>query len=82
MASGRWSYKAATLTSSSLSITGRCVGYRVFASGADASFNVNGGDTITVRSGSGFISNPNYELVNPTINWVSGTLDVYMEAVN
>lgn len=82
MASGRWTYEAATLTSGSLQIQGRCVGYRVFASGADATFNINGGDTITVRSGTGFISNPNYELTNPTVNWVSGTIDVYMEAVS
>ncbi len=81
MATGTWGYKSTTLTSGSITLTGRWIGYRVFAAGADGSFNLNGGNTITVRSGTGFISNPNYELIDPTINWVSGTLDIYIEAV-
>jgi hypothetical protein len=78
---GTWSYKASTLTSGSLSATGKCQGILVFGAGGDASFKVNGGDTITVRSGIAMQIAPNGNLVNPTVTWVSGTLDVILEVI-
>lgn len=55
---------------------GRCIGIRVFASAADGSFNINGGDTITVRDGTGVDVNPGAQVTAPVVNWVSGTIDV------
>lgn len=78
---GAWSYKAATLTSGSLSATGKCQGILVFGAGGDASFKVSGGETLTVRSGIAMSIAPNGNLVNPTVTWVSGTLDVVIEVV-
>jgi hypothetical protein len=78
---GTWSYKAATLTSGSLSATGKCQGILLFAAGGDASCKVNSGDTITVRSGIAMHISPNGNLVNPTVTWVSGTLDVILEVI-
>lgn len=76
---GTWApYGAGILTSAgSVSATGLCTGIRVLNSGlATASFNINGGATITIPSG--FVENigPEGSLVDPVVNWVSGTLSV------
>lgn len=78
---GAWSYESATLISGNLSATGRCVGIRIFANGVDGSFNINGGDTINVRNGAGVDVNTGGNLVNPVVNWVSGSIDVLIETV-
>ena len=79
---GTWSYKAGSLSSSgSLTITGNCVGIRVFANGQDGGFKINSGDTINVRNGAGIDINPQSQLVNPVVAWVSGTLDVFIEVL-
>lgn len=78
---GTWSYKSATLTSGSLSATGKCQGILVFGAGGEASFKVNAGETITVRSGIAMNIAPNGNLVDPTVTWVTGTLDVLIEVV-
>lgn len=80
--SGTWSYESATLTSGNLSATGRCLGIRVFAQGGDGTFNINGGDVITIRQSAGVDIAPRANLTNPTVNWVSGTLDVFIEVVS
>jgi hypothetical protein len=54
----------------------------VFAAGVDGSFNVNGGNTITVRNGAGVDINPGGNVVAPTVNWVSGTIDVVIEGLS
>jgi hypothetical protein len=79
---GTWNYAAATLSSGSLAGTGKCIGIRVFAAGIDGSFNVNGGNTIAVRNGAGVDINPAGNLVAPTVNWVSGTIDVVIEGLS
>ena len=79
---GTWGYAASTLTSGSLTGVGRCIGIRVVAQGADGSFNVNGGDTITARQSMGVDINPGAQLTAPIVNWVSGTLDVVIEGLS
>ena len=76
---GNFSYQSVTLTSGNLTITGKVVNYRVFANGANGSFNINGGDTITVRQDSGFDWSPRSQLVDPVFNCVSGELDIFVE---
>lgn len=89
---GSWSYAANTLTSGTLTATGRCVGLSVFANGGDGSFKISGldefgqtispGNTITVRAGELFEVDPQGLLVDPVITWESGTIDCFIEAVN
>lgn len=78
---GTWGYVASTLTSGSLTGVGKCIGLRVYANGADGSFNIGGGNTITVRSGTGVDIAPLGTLTAPVVNWVSGTLDVVIEGL-
>ncbi len=79
---GTWNYTASTLNNTgSVSGTGKCVGIRVFAAGTDSEFNINGGNTIRVRSGAGVDVNPGGNIVAPTVNWVSGTIDVIIEGL-
>lgn len=79
---GTWSYNSGNLTSAgTISLTGRCLGLSVFANGVTGSFKINGGPTITLRPGVGLSVNPQANIVNPVVTWVSGNLDVYIEAV-
>lgn len=79
---GTWGYVASTLTSGSLTGVGRCIGIRVVAQGADGTFNVNGGNTITARQSMGVDINPLGNVSAPVVNWVSGTLDVIIEGLS
>lgn len=80
---GAWTYAAGTLAGAgSVTASGRCVGIRVYAHLLDGSFNVNGGNTVLVRAGTGVDIGPKGNLVNPVVNWVSGTLDVVVAVVN
>jgi len=58
---------------------GNCKGIRVFANGVDSKFAISGGSPITLRSNQIFYHIPQGELMNPTIDWFSGSLDVFME---
>lgn len=78
---GSWVYESANLTSGSLTGRGRCRAIRVFANGQDGSFQVNGGDVINVRNGTGLDVNPGGQVEAPTVSWVSGDLDVFIEGV-
>lgn len=81
--SGTWNYTSSTLSGAGSVVgTGRCIGIRVFASGIlDGSFNINGGNTINVRTGFGVDINPGGTVTAPTVNWVSGTLDIIISSV-
>jgi hypothetical protein len=80
---GTWGYKAGNLSSSgSVTGSGRCIGIRVFANGTDSSFNIGGGDTINVRSGTGVDVNPGGTITNAVVNWVSGNIDIVVESVS
>lgn len=73
-------YVAGELTSAgSIITTGTCRGIRVFANGVNSSFAISGGNVIQVRSNQIFYHIPQGELVDPTIDWVSGSLDVWLE---
>jgi hypothetical protein len=78
---GTWNYVSGTISSGSVTGSGKCIGIRVFAAGIDGSFNVNGGNIITVRNGAGVDINPGGNVVAPVVNWVSGTLDVVIEGL-
>lgn len=78
-AAGTFGYRFSTMTGGSLALTGRLRNLRVYAEGADGTFNINGGNTVTVRSGTGFDFSPRTLVDDPTVNWVSGTLDVFAE---
>ena len=79
---GTWNYVSGTLSGAgSLTGSGRCTGIRVFAAGENGTFNVNGGNTITVRNGAGVDINPAGNVTAPTVNWVSGVLDVVIEGL-
>lgn len=81
--SGTWNYVAATLTGAgTVTGVGRCIGIRVFASAADGTFNINGGNTLTVRSNTGIDIDPQGNVTAPVVNWASGTLDVVVEGVS
>jgi len=72
-------YVSTTLSAGQLSVPGKLMAFRVFASLTDGSFRINGGDAITVRAGTGFDRQVQGQSDNATIEWVSGTLDVYAE---
>ena len=79
--SGTFAYLSQTLTAGNITVTGRIRSLRVYAQTTDGSFNIGGGDTITVRTGTGFDISPRSQLDNAVINWVSGTLDIFIEYV-
>lgn len=58
---------------------GNCEGIRVFAVGVDSKFAISGGAPITLRAGQIFYHIPQGELLNPTIDWFAGSIDVWME---
>lgn len=68
---------AGTLSSTgNVSLAGVCIGSRIFAVGVDSTFKLSaGGATHTARAGAGFDLNL-INLVDPTVIWVSGVLDV------
>jgi hypothetical protein len=58
---------------------GDCRGIRVFAVNVDSRFSINSGNPITLRANQIFYHIPQGELVNPTIDWWQGSIDVWME---
>lgn len=79
---GTWSYASGTLSSAgTVTGVGRCTGISVFANGTDSTFNINGGDTITVRNGAGKDIDPGENLTAPVVNWVSGVIDVFIQGL-
>jgi hypothetical protein len=58
---------------------GECHGIRVFAAGVDSRFAISGGSPIMLRANQIFYHIPQGELINPTIDWFSGSIDVWME---
>jgi hypothetical protein len=58
---------------------GNCGGIRVFAVGVDSKFAISGGAPITVRANQTFYHVPQSELLNPTIDWFAGSIDVWLE---
>ena len=81
---GTWNYVAGTLTASGNKTgVGRCLHINVRASGLlDGSFNVNGGNTLTVRSGTAEDLYPRGNVSAPVVNWVSGTIDILIEGLS
>lgn len=74
---GSFNYESGTLAGAgNVTGIGRCIGIRVFASTLAGSFNINGGDTITIRANTGVDIQPGGQVTAPVVNWVSGTLDV------
>lgn len=76
---GAGAYSAGTLTAGSAILTGRLLALRIYASGADATFNINGGDTMTARDGVGFDWTPKTDWTDAELVWVSGTFDYFAE---
>jgi len=58
---------------------GNCRGIRIFAVGADSKFAISGGTPINLRANQIFYHIPQGELLNPTVDWFSGSIDVFME---
>jgi hypothetical protein len=58
---------------------GECEGIRVFAVGVDSRFAINGGEPIMLRANQIFYHIPQGELINPVVDWFSGSIDVWME---
>lgn len=79
---GTWNYVASTLSGAgNVTGSGRCIGISVYAQTADGSFNINGGNTIAVRAGTGFSFSVQANLTAPVVTWVSGTLDIVVEGL-
>jgi hypothetical protein len=73
-------YVAGSLTAAgSIVITGLCKGIRVKAVGVDSRFAISGGTPIMVRAGDIFYHIPQGQLLNATIDWFQGSLDVWLE---
>ena len=80
---GTWTYVTGSLIATgTLSGSGRCNGLRVFANAVDSSFTINGGATITLRANSGLDISSGANLLNPSVVWVSGSIDVFIELLN
>lgn len=79
--SGTFTYESATLTSGSLAGVGRCSSIKVVNTSAisNASYNINGGDTVTLPGGIGLDHPIGETLTAPTVNWVSGSISVVIE---
>lgn len=80
-----WTYTHGPLAvgTPTVSQSGKCHGICIMNSSdsADASFKVNAGDTIALRPSRILNVNPRGKLFNPSITWVSGTMDVTIEIV-
>lgn len=79
-----WGYTAASLSGAgTVERIGRCVGIAVVNSSdsVDATFNISGGDTITVRAGRAFGFLPKTKLRDPVVTWISGAIDVIIETL-
>jgi hypothetical protein len=73
-------YVSGPLTAPGSIVTvGTCRGIRVKAVGGDARFAISGGNPITVRSGDIFQIVPQATLVNASIDWFQGSMDVWLE---
>jgi hypothetical protein len=78
--SKEFDYVSGPLTGPGSIITvGICKGIRIKAVGGDAKFAISGGNIITVRSGDIFQIVPQAILTNASIDWFSGSMDVWME---
>jgi hypothetical protein len=78
-AGGYHSGELATGTPSA-TLTGRLLSLRVYVTGgADASLQIDAGDTITVRDGVGFDWSPRSDWDDAELTWVSGTMDYFAE---
>lgn len=58
---------------------GNCKGIRIKAVEVDSKFAISGGTPITLRSDDIFQIIPQGELLNPTVDWFAGSIDVWME---
>lgn len=77
---GVFDYDFATLSTGSHTSSGRVVSFSVVPlDGADAKFNIDGGDTITVRSSTPQSWAPRTKLNDPTFNHVEGRFDLTVE---
>lgn len=80
MRQGTFGYRAFNnMAAGSAVVAGTVVSLRVLPVGGDASFTINGGNTIIVRQYSGFDLQAEALLVGPTIAWVSGVFDLFAE---
>lgn len=79
---GTWNYVSGSLTSAgTVTGSGKCQEIIVFANGADSTFNVGGGNTITVRTNTEKHLYPKGTVTAPVVNWVSGAIDVIIEGL-
>jgi hypothetical protein len=77
--SGVWNYTSGT-AGGTVAITGRVVGMFAYAKTEDGTVTINGGASIPVRTGNGFILNPKGVLEDPTFVF-SSDLDYMIEYV-
>jgi hypothetical protein len=79
---GDWAYEAGNQVGAgaiTLTGTGNMVqGIRIRADAA-ATFNIDGGDTVTLKNREVWVLNPNGRLEDPTINVVTGTIEYFIE---
>lgn len=78
---GTWGYIAGSVTgvdSDVLSGSKRVIGIRIRAE-SEATFNINGGDTVTLKKNEIWFDNPLGNLQDPTFNWLSGTVERFIE---
>jgi hypothetical protein len=81
---GTWDYEAGTSGVGAVTLTGTghaIQGVRIRADAA-ATFNIDGGDTVTLKKNEIFTLNPNGQLSDPTINVLSGTIEWFIEFVS
>lgn len=78
---GTFAYRSGTLDAGSVTLTGSLRSLRIYANGSDATLNISGGDTITVRDGTGFDISPQSVATDLALNWVSGSMDYFAEVV-
>ena len=77
--SGTWDYVSGT-GGGTVAITGRVVGTSFHANGADGTVTIDGGDTVTIRSGAVLNLNPRGLLEDPSFV-MSATIDYLIEFV-
>lgn len=78
---GTWGYTSGHQTgagSTVLSGSKRIIGIRLRAD-ANSTFNINGGNTVSIKKNEVWFDNPLGNLVDPTINWLTGEIEYFIE---
>lgn len=78
---GTWGYTAGNQAGAGTTVLSgakKVQGIRIRADAA-STFNIDGGDTISLKKNEVWINNPQGNMQDPTFNWLSGQVEYFIE---